>query len=88
MEYEFKRNSISFEREKEFDIHYKDFKLPRKYIADFVVLDKIILEAKAIEKLDSTHFKKTLNYLAVSKFKLGLLINFDSDSLEYKKIVL
>lgn len=88
IEYEFNINAIQFEREKAYDIFYKKYKLPRKYIADFIVLNKIILEVKAIEKLESSHIKQTLNYLAVSKLKLGLLINFGSDSLEYKRVIL
>lgn len=88
LEIEFNFNKIGFEREKPFDIIYKNTKLRRKYIADFVIMDKIILEAKAIERLESTHLKQTLNYLAVSQLKLGLLINFGSNSLEYKRIIL
>jgi GxxExxY protein len=88
LEIEFNYNKIQFEREKPYDIIYKNTKLQRKYIADFVIMDKIILEAKAIEKLESTHLKQTLNYLAVSQLKLGLLINFGSNSLEYKRIIL
>lgn len=88
LEYEFKINSIPFEREKIYEIEYKDIILPRKYIADFVVYDKIIFEAKAISQLTNSDIKQTLNYLASSKNKLGLLINFGEDSLKYKRIIL
>ena len=88
LEFEFKSNNIPFEREKGYDIYYKKFKLPRKYYADFVVYNKIILEAKAIENLTSGNLKQALNYLAVSKLRLGLLINFGQDSLEYKRVIL
>ena len=67
---------------------YKGIVLPHKYFADFVVLDKIILEAKAIESLTDSHIKQTLNYLAASKLKLGLLVNFGEDSLNYKRLIL
>ena len=88
LELEFKMKNIEYEREKEYDIRYKGQTLQRKYIADFVVMNKIILEAKAIETLTSSHLKQTLNYLAVSKLHLGLLVNFGEDSLKYKRIVL
>lgn len=88
LEIEFKSNNIDYEREKEFDIYYKGSKLPRKYIADFVLYKKIILEAKAIESITSSHIKQTLNYLAASKLKIGLIINFGEDSLKYKRIIL
>ncbi len=88
LEYEFKINSIPFEREKNYEIEYKDIILPRKYVADFVVFDEIIFEVKAISQLTSSDIKQTLNYLASSKNKLGLLVNFGEDSLKYRRIIL
>lgn len=88
LEYEFKLNSIPFEREKKYEIEYKDIVLPRKYVADFVVYDEIILEAKAIECFSNSNIKQTLNYLAASKNQLGLLVNFGEDSLKYRRIIL
>jgi len=88
LEYEFKINSIPFEREKIYEIEYKEIILPRKYVADFVVYDEIIFEVKAISQLTNSDIKQTLNYLASSKNKLGLLTNFGEDSLKYKRIIL
>lgn len=88
LEYEFRENNIPFEREKEYKIHYKDIILPRRYNADFVVFDEIIFEVKAISQLSISDTKQTLNYLASSKNKLGLLVNFGEDSLKYKRIIL
>ncbi|MGV1010950.1 MAG: GxxExxY protein [Flavobacterium sp.] len=88
LEYEFQINSIPFEREKEYKIHYKDIILPRKYNADFVVFEEIIFEVKAISQLTISDTKQTLNYLASSKNKLGLLVNFGEDSVKYKRIIL
>ncbi len=88
LEYEFKINSIPFEREKIYEIEYKDIILPRKYVADFVVYNEIIFEVKAISQLTNSDIKQTLNYLASSKNKLGLLANFGEDSLKYKRIIL
>jgi len=88
LEIEFKLNNIPFEREKKFELTYKNFQLPRQYNADFVIYDKIILEAKAIESLSNSNIKQTLNYLAASKMKLGLLVNFGEDSLKYKRVIL
>ncbi|HTX20992.1 MAG TPA: GxxExxY protein [Candidatus Aquilonibacter sp.] len=88
LEIEFQRQGIPFKREQEFKLTYKGVILPHKYFADFVVMDKIILEAKAIECLTDSHVRQTLNYLAASKLKLGLLVNFGEDSLNYKRVVL
>jgi GxxExxY protein len=87
LEYEFKINSIPFEREKIYEIEYKEIILPRKYVADFVVYDEIIFEVKAISQLTNSDIKQTLNYLASSKNKIGLLTNFGEDSLKYKRII-
>ena len=63
-----------------FDAHY--------YYADFVIWEKILLEAKALEKLTESHVKQVLNYLAASKLRVGLLVNFGGDVLEWKRVIL
>jgi GxxExxY protein len=88
LEYEFRKNEIPFEREKKYNITYKDIVLPHHYFSDFVIFNEIILEIKAIQELSSSEIKQTLNYLAASKNKIGLLINFGEDSLKYKRIIL
>ena len=85
---ELSRATIPFAREKKFEVKYKDVILPHFYFADFVVWDKILFEAKAVEQLTDAHVKQVLNYLAASKLKLGLLINFGGDSLEWKRVIL
>ncbi len=88
LEYEFKINNIPYEREKKYTIEYKGIILSKYYFSDFTVFNKIILELKAIEKISSSEIKQTLNYLAASKNKIGLLINFGEDSLNYKRVIL
>ena len=87
-EYEFQQNNIPYTREQRYDVTYKNIILPHYYFADFVVFDKIIVEFKAIESLTSSHTKQTLNYLAASKIKLGLLMNFGEDSLKFERVIL
>ena len=82
------RASIPFEREKKYEITYKGVLLAHPYYADFVIWDKIIFEAKAIERLTDAHIKQVLNYLAASKLKVGMLVNFGGDSLEWKRVIL
>ncbi len=88
LECEFSINQIPFSREKSYKIKYKDIILSRGYNADFVVYDKIILELKAIESLTKSHVRQIFNYLAASKLKLGLLVNFGEESLTHKRVVL
>jgi len=88
LEYEFTTNKIPFEREKTYKVRYKDIILPHEFYADFVVYDNIILEIKARSKIVDEFIKQTLNYMAIAKSPLGLLINFGEPSLKYKRLVL
>ena len=85
---ELSRANIPFSRERKYEVTYKGVILPHHYFADFVVWDKVIFEAKAVEKLMDSHVKQVLNYLAASKLRLGLLVNFGADSLEWKRVIL
>ncbi|MES2557101.1 MAG: GxxExxY protein [Bacteroidota bacterium] len=87
LEYEFKKQNIPFKREQEFSVNYKDTVLPHKFYADFVVWDKIILEVKNVLLLNDNHLEQTMNYLAVSDSRLGIVVNFREKNLEYKRIV-
>jgi len=88
LELEFRANNFKYSRETTFNIIYKGNLLPHKYKADFIIENKIVLEIKTISILTNSHIKQTLNYLAASKLKLGLLINFAEDSLKYKRVIL
>lgn len=88
LEYEFDKHNIPFEREKVYEVYYKDVILPHKFYADFVVFDKIILEVKCINGIADEHIAQTINYLKVSGNKLGLLVNFGDLSLRYKRFIL
>jgi len=85
---ELSRASIPFARERKYEVNYKGVVLPHFYYADFVVWEKILFEAKAVEELTDAHVKQVLNYLAASKLRLGLLVNFGRDSLEWKRVIL
>lgn len=87
LEYEFRRNDIPFEREKEYLIEYKDIVLPHKFYADFVVYDDIILEVKAVRDIIDIHVAQTLNYIRLVNGRLGIIANFNSRSLEHKRII-
>ena len=85
---ELSRAGIPFEREKRFQVTYKGALLRHPYFADFVVWDRIIFEAKAVERIGEAHTKQVLNYLAASRLRVGLLVNFGADSLDWKRVVL
>jgi len=88
LQYEFESADIPFERERKYDIQYKSIILPHQFYADFVVFGKVILEVKAVRLLAKAHVKQTMNYLAASRLKLGILVNFGQESLTHQRIVL
>lgn len=88
LEYEFKKKNITFEREKEYVINYKDVILKHRFFADFIVFDKIVIEIKSVKEFHPKHIAQCINYLKVSGNKLCILVNFQNESLEFKRIVL
>jgi len=87
--WEFSKAGLTFAREIEQDIFYKDLQEPigtRR--ADFVVEGKVLVELKAIILLEDVHLAQILNYLKAYKLEVGLLINFGSKSLTFKRLVL
>ena len=88
IEYEFQQKNIPYEREKEFEVEYKEIILKHKFYADFVVYDNLVLEIKAVEGIHDDFIKQTLNYIAIAQSSLGLLINFGTKSLQYKRVIL
>jgi GxxExxY protein len=87
LEYEFKNRGIPFERERMFEIPYKDIILRHSYYADFFVFNEIILEVKAQNAIADEFYKLTINYLAASRKTLGLIVNFGENSLKYKRVI-
>jgi GxxExxY protein len=88
LEFELKNKGILFEREKEYSVEYKGTQLPHKFYADFVINKNIIVEIKAQNGFAAENYSQLINYLAISKNQLGLLINFGESSLKTKRIVL
>lgn len=87
--YEMSLAGLSFAREIEQDIFYKDLPDPigtRR--ADFVVEGKVLVEVKAIIQLEDVHWAQVLNYLRAYRLEVGLLVNFGSKSMEFKRLVL
>jgi GxxExxY protein len=87
-EHEFRTNQIFFEREKEFQIEYKDTILKHRFYADFIVFENIILEIKAKEGgIAEEDYAQAINYLKCSGCKIGLLLNFARLKLEIKRVI-
>ncbi|MBR6032145.1 MAG: GxxExxY protein [Bacteroidaceae bacterium] len=87
LEKEFKLQNIPYEREKPFSIIYKGEELGQKYVADFVCYDKIVVELKAVDELLPVHTAQVINYLAITGYKLGMLVNFNARQVKPERIV-
>ena len=87
LEIELKKHDIPYQREKSFKVLYKGEILPKRYNADFVVYDSIILEAKAVSSIIDDFVKKTISYLKVSNLNLGIIANFGERSFRYRRVV-
>jgi len=87
--WEMGQRNLSFQREIEQDIFYKELPEPigtRR--ADFVVEEKVLVELKALIKLEVVHIAQVLNYLKAYRLEVAVLINFGSKSLTFKRLVL
>lgn len=87
LELELKQHKISYTREKEYAVSYKGNVLPHKFYADFVVYDNIILEIKAMNNINKEHIAQTINYIKLAKGRLGIIVNFGTAELQYKRVI-
>lgn len=88
LEAELTKRKIDYCREEAISIYYKDIKLNKKYFADFIIYDSIIVELKALKELNNDHKAQLINYLKATGYEVGLLINFGAKSLQYKRLIL
>src|SRR6478609_487709 len=72
---ELEKNSIAFLRECEMPIFYENINIGTRRV-DFLVEEKILVEMKAVTKLENVHLAQGLNYIEAFKLEIGLLINF------------
>jgi len=82
---EFRLADISFDREFEMPIFYRDSQIGTRRV-DFLIQDKISVELKAITKLEDVHLAQAINYLEAYNLEIGLLINFGEMSLNFKRL--
>ncbi|MFC1618162.1 GxxExxY protein [Patescibacteria group bacterium] len=84
--WELEQQDLSFAREQVMAIHYKGKNVGTRR-ADFFIEDKILLEIKAVIKLEDVHLAQAINYLEAYNLEIGLLINFGSKSMQFKRLL-
>lgn len=85
LEYEFELQGISFAREFEMPIFYKEKQVGTRRV-DFLVEDKISVELKALTQLEPVHLAQAINYLEAYNLEIGLLINFGENKLRFHRL--
>jgi len=85
--HEFDLRGIPYERQAKLAVRYKDI-VAGEFRADFLVDGKVVVELKAIKALTEGNEAQLLNYLKGTGYRVGLLLNFGSASLEYKRRIL
>jgi len=85
MAIEMEDNGISFAREFEMDVYYKNTQIGTRRV-DFLVEQELSVELKAIKKLTDANLAQAINYLEAYELEVGLLINFGGSSLEFKRV--
>jgi GxxExxY protein len=83
---EMAEQGLEFEREFEMDINYKGEHIGTRRV-DFFVEGKIMVELKAVIQLEDVHLAQAINYLEAYGMSIGLLINFSSRSLQFKRVM-
>ena len=83
-----KLRDIPFQRQVELPIFYKGTRLETSYKADLVCFGEVIVELKALAEIGGIEEAQVINYLKATGIKVGLLLNFGSRSLQYKRYVL
>lgn len=86
MEIECKAQGLPFRSEVEIPVFYRGIDIGKRY-CDMIVDSKVILEFKATSQLQPIDLAQALNYLELTKYEIGLLINFGGKSLEFKRLI-
>lgn len=84
---EMQRQGLEFEREKEMPVMYEEHQVGTRRV-DFFVENNVMVELKALTQLEQVHLAQALNYLEAYKIEIGLLINFGSTSLQFKRLTI
>lgn len=87
LEIEFEERNIPFTSKPKLDIFYKERKLKKYYVPDFLVFSEVVLEIKAEKCFTKVDEAQIINSLKTSRHKVGLLINFGEKSLRFKRFI-
>ena len=84
---EFRLRGISFSQQRQFEVLYKNERVGL-FIPDLIAFDQVIVDAKVIDRITDVERGQMLNYLRITKLRVGLILNFKHSRLEWERIVL
>ena len=88
LEVELEWRQIPYHAQHELPLFYKDVRLLKRYVADLVAYDRMIVELKAVRELTTDHMAQLINYLKAAKMSVGYLVNFGHpEKLEWKRVI-
>jgi GxxExxY protein len=79
--YELKKRGLQVESQVPIPIIYEEIKLESAFRLDLLINKKVVIEIKSVEKLSQLHHKQLLTYLKLTGYKLGILVNFNTDEI-------
>jgi GxxExxY protein len=84
---EFGLRGIPYLQQPRYDVIYKTVKVG-EYIPDLIVLDKVVVDTKVIDRITEHELGQMLNYLKITNLPVGLILNFKRSKLEWKRVIL
>ena len=84
---ELELDNLVFAREVEMPVFYREVAIGTRRV-DFLVEEKVLVEMKALTKTEDVHLAQALNYLEAFKLEVGLLLNFGTKSLEFRRLTM
>ena len=84
---DFGLRGIPFRQQPRFDVMYKGVSVG-EYVPDLIVRDLIVVDAKVIERISDHELGQVMNYLRITRLRVGLILNFNRYKLEWKRVVL
>ncbi len=84
---EFGRRNIALQQQRRFDVLYKGVKVA-EFVPDLIAFDAVVVDAKVIDRITDHERGQMLNYLRITRLRVGVILNFKNAKLEWERIVL
>ena len=83
----FKQNSVAFDQQRRFPVLFRGVEVG-EFIPDLIAFGSVIVDTKVIDRITDHECGQMLNYLRITKLRVGLILNFKHARLEFERIVL